>query len=133
MATIDSREVKSSRWYQRLGWLLLIWLGSVVSLAVVASVLKLAMYAGHESPLTPKKPEPGSGFLLPPILRSLTTPSRPSPAREGVRSDNVDVECTGLIASRLTPTGICGGWRICKHRRTLWERACSRRRQVRQR
>ena len=45
MATIDSREVKSSRWCKRLGWLLLIWLGSVVSLAVVASVLKLAMYA----------------------------------------------------------------------------------------
>ncbi|TKJ88527.1 hypothetical protein PkoCFBP13504_00765 [Pseudomonas koreensis] len=39
-------------------------------------------------------------------------------AREGVRSDNVDVECTGLIASRLNPKGICGGWRICKHRRT---------------
>ncbi|CAI8768454.1 DUF2474 domain-containing protein [Pseudomonas sp. IT-347P] len=45
MATIDSREVNSSRWYKRLGWLLLIWLGSVVSLAVVASLLKLAMYA----------------------------------------------------------------------------------------
>ncbi|UVK86452.1 DUF2474 domain-containing protein [Pseudomonas sp. B21-051] len=45
MATIDSREVKSSCWYKRLGWLLLIWFGSVVSLGVVASVLKLAMYA----------------------------------------------------------------------------------------
>ncbi|AZV27702.1 DUF2474 domain-containing protein [Pseudomonas syringae] len=45
MATIDSREVKSSPLYKRLGWLLLIWLGSVVSLAVVASLLKLAMYA----------------------------------------------------------------------------------------
>lgn len=45
MATIDSREVKTSRWYKRLGWLLLIWLGSVVSLGVVASVLKLVMYA----------------------------------------------------------------------------------------
>ncbi|WP_166217140.1 DUF2474 domain-containing protein [Pseudomonas atagonensis] len=45
MATIDSREVTSSPWYKRLGWLLLIWLGSVVSLAVVASLLKLAMYA----------------------------------------------------------------------------------------
>ena len=45
MATIDSREVKSSRWYKRLGWLLLIWFGSVVSLGVVASVLKLAMHA----------------------------------------------------------------------------------------
>jgi hypothetical protein len=45
MATIDSREVKNSRWYKRMGWLLLIWLGSVVSLAVVASLLKLAMYA----------------------------------------------------------------------------------------
>ncbi|POA23498.1 MULTISPECIES: DUF2474 domain-containing protein [unclassified Pseudomonas] len=45
MATIDSREVKTSRWYKRLGWLLLIWFGSIVSLAVVASVLKLAMYA----------------------------------------------------------------------------------------
>lgn len=45
MATIDSREVKSSPWYKRLGWLLLIWFGSAVSLAVVASVLKLAMYA----------------------------------------------------------------------------------------
>jgi len=45
MATIDSREIKSSPWYKRLGWLLLIWSGSVVSLAVVASVLKLAMYA----------------------------------------------------------------------------------------
>jgi hypothetical protein len=45
MATIDSREVKTSRWYKRLGWLLLIWFGSVVSLAIVASLLKLAMYA----------------------------------------------------------------------------------------
>ncbi|MFJ2357349.1 DUF2474 domain-containing protein [Pseudomonas fluorescens] len=45
MATIDSREVKPSRWYKRLGWLLLIWLGSVASLAVVASLLKLAMHA----------------------------------------------------------------------------------------
>ncbi|WP_081794892.1 DUF2474 domain-containing protein [Pseudomonas sp. H1h] len=45
MATIDSREAGPSRWYKRLGWLLLIWLGSVVSLAVVASLLKLAMYA----------------------------------------------------------------------------------------
>ncbi|RBL72875.1 DUF2474 domain-containing protein [Pseudomonas sp. MWU13-2625] len=45
MATIDSREVKTSRCYKRLGWLLLIWLGSVASLAVVASLLKLAMYA----------------------------------------------------------------------------------------
>jgi hypothetical protein len=26
------------------------------------------------------------------------------PAREGVRSDNVDVECKGLFASRLAPT-----------------------------
>lgn len=45
MATIDSRGVKTSRWYKRLGWLLLIWFGSVVSLAIVASLLKLAMYA----------------------------------------------------------------------------------------
>lgn len=44
MATIEMREVKS-RWYKRLGWLLLIWSGSVISLAVVASLLKLAMYA----------------------------------------------------------------------------------------
>jgi hypothetical protein len=49
MATIDSREIKTSRWYKRLGWLLLIWFGSVVSLAVVASVLKLAMYAAGMS------------------------------------------------------------------------------------
>jgi len=26
-------------------------------------------------------------------------------AREGVRSDNVDVECTGLFASKLATTG----------------------------
>ena len=45
MATIDSREVKSSPWYKRLSWLLLIWFGSVGSLAGVASLLKLAMYA----------------------------------------------------------------------------------------
>jgi hypothetical protein len=45
MATIDNREVKSARWYQRLGWLLLIWFASVGALAVVASLLKLAMYA----------------------------------------------------------------------------------------
>jgi hypothetical protein len=45
MATIDSCEVKSGPWYKRLGWLLLIWFASVVSLAVVASLLKLAMYA----------------------------------------------------------------------------------------
>ncbi|MGP6421944.1 DUF2474 domain-containing protein [Pseudomonas putida] len=45
MAIIDSREIRSSPWYKRLGWLLLIWFGSVVSLGVVASVLKLVMYA----------------------------------------------------------------------------------------
>ncbi|HEX4551058.1 DUF2474 domain-containing protein [Pseudomonas sp.] len=45
MATIDSREDRSTPWYKRLGWLLLIWSGSVVALAVVASLLKLAMYA----------------------------------------------------------------------------------------
>ncbi|MBV4458972.1 MULTISPECIES: DUF2474 domain-containing protein [Pseudomonas] len=45
MATIERRDVKPQRWHRRLGWLLLIWLGSVASLAVVASVLKLLMYA----------------------------------------------------------------------------------------
>ncbi|KAE9639199.1 DUF2474 domain-containing protein [Pseudomonas sp. PB103] len=45
MATVDSCEVKSSPWYKRPGWLLSIWFGRVVSLAIVASLLKLAMYA----------------------------------------------------------------------------------------
>ena len=45
MATIETNQTAPARWYKRLGWLVVIWLGSVVSLAVVASLLKLAMYA----------------------------------------------------------------------------------------
>ncbi|VVP80134.1 hypothetical protein PS918_02215 [Pseudomonas fluorescens] len=42
MATIDSG-------YKRLGWLGVIWLGSVVSLAVVAEALRMLMQAAGMS------------------------------------------------------------------------------------
>ncbi|EJM74015.1 MULTISPECIES: DUF2474 domain-containing protein [Pseudomonas] len=43
MATIDSREPAPAPWYKRLGWLVVIWLGSVVALGVVAGALRMLM------------------------------------------------------------------------------------------
>ncbi|NUU39360.1 DUF2474 domain-containing protein, partial [Pseudomonas sp. C2B4] len=36
MATIDMQPLAPARWYKRLGWLVVIWLGSVLALGVVA-------------------------------------------------------------------------------------------------
>jgi type III secretory pathway component EscS len=47
MAIIDSRE--PAPWYKRLGWLVLIWLGSVVALGVVAGALRMLMQAAGMS------------------------------------------------------------------------------------
>ncbi|MGF6093150.1 DUF2474 domain-containing protein [Pseudomonas sp. 18173] len=47
MATIDSCE--SAPWYKRLGWLVVIWLGSVVALGVVAGGLRMLMHAAGMS------------------------------------------------------------------------------------
>jgi hypothetical protein len=47
MAIIDSRE--PAPWYKRLGWLVLIWLGSVAGLGVVAGGLRLLMHAAGMS------------------------------------------------------------------------------------
>ncbi|SEE54724.1 MULTISPECIES: DUF2474 domain-containing protein [Pseudomonas] len=45
MATIKPRQSEPARWYRRLGWLVLIWLGSVLALGVVAGALRLLMHA----------------------------------------------------------------------------------------
>ncbi|MGJ7514960.1 DUF2474 domain-containing protein [Pseudomonas baetica] len=47
MATIDTQQ--PGRWYKRVGWLVLIWLGSVVSLGVVAGGLRMLMHAAGMS------------------------------------------------------------------------------------
>ncbi len=48
-------------------------------------------------------------------------------ARDSAGSGNISVECAGLFASRLAPTGIVASRRIGGHcRSNLWERACSR-------
>ncbi|WP_085729358.1 DUF2474 domain-containing protein [Pseudomonas sp. R37(2017)] len=49
MATIDSGEQAPTPWYKRLGWLVLIWLGSVVGLGVVAGALRMLMHAAGMS------------------------------------------------------------------------------------
>ncbi|BCX68662.1 MULTISPECIES: DUF2474 domain-containing protein [Pseudomonas] len=49
MATIDTRQPASTRWYKRLGWLVVIWLGSVVALGVVAGALRMLMHAAGMS------------------------------------------------------------------------------------
>lgn len=41
---MDNTEVKKPLW-QRLGWLVLIWVASVVSLGLVAGLLRLLMAA----------------------------------------------------------------------------------------
>ncbi|EJN27350.1 hypothetical protein PMI35_03454 [Pseudomonas sp. GM78] len=43
MATIDKHQ--PAPWYKRVGWLVLIWLGSVVALGVVAGALRILMHA----------------------------------------------------------------------------------------
>ena len=49
MATIKSRQPEPACWYRRLGWLVLIWLGSVLALGVVAGALRLLMHAAGMS------------------------------------------------------------------------------------
>jgi len=61
-----------------------------------------------------------------------TEPCGSELARESARSGNHDAECTAAFVSKLTPTGICAGPRPSVQHRNLWERACSRKRQVRQ-
>jgi type III secretory pathway component EscS len=45
MVTIDKHQPAPARWYKRVGWLVMIWLGSVVALGVVAGVLRMLMQA----------------------------------------------------------------------------------------
>ncbi|MHC8308478.1 DUF2474 domain-containing protein [Pseudomonas sp. GT1P32] len=49
MAIINSRQPEPARWYRRLGWLVLIWFGSVLALGVVAGALRLLMHAAGMS------------------------------------------------------------------------------------
>jgi len=49
MATIKSNQPQSPRWYRRLGWMVVIWLGSVLALGVVAGALRLLMHAAGMS------------------------------------------------------------------------------------
>ncbi|MBV7477409.1 MULTISPECIES: DUF2474 domain-containing protein [unclassified Pseudomonas] len=49
MATINSQQPAPARWYKRLGWLVLIWLGSLVALGVVAGALRMLMRAAGMS------------------------------------------------------------------------------------
>ncbi len=39
------KNIKMAKWYKKLGWMLIIWLASVCSLALVASLFKLLMYS----------------------------------------------------------------------------------------
>jgi hypothetical protein len=52
-------------------------------------------------------------------------------ARDGGMSGNDDVGGAGLIASKLAPTGSVAVRKICGLPQSLWERACSRWRNVR--
>ncbi|HDT0722400.1 TPA: DUF2474 domain-containing protein, partial [Proteus mirabilis] len=36
---------KKARWYQQIGWMIIIWSLSVLSLAIIASLFKLLMYS----------------------------------------------------------------------------------------
>ncbi|MDC5888866.1 DUF2474 domain-containing protein [Proteus mirabilis] len=36
---------KKTRWYQQIGWMIIIWSLSVLSLAIIASLFKLLMYS----------------------------------------------------------------------------------------
>ncbi|EJM67724.1 DUF2474 domain-containing protein [Pseudomonas sp. GM55] len=49
MAIIDSGERAPVSWYKRLGWLVVIWSGSVVGLGVVAGGLRMLMHAAGMS------------------------------------------------------------------------------------
>ncbi|CAI8859275.1 DUF2474 domain-containing protein [Pseudomonas sp. IT-P44] len=49
MATTKPLQPKPVRWYRRLGWLVLIWFGSVLALGVVAGALRLLMHAAGMS------------------------------------------------------------------------------------
>ncbi|TNB91190.1 hypothetical protein FHG55_25530 [Pseudomonas jessenii] len=44
-------------------------------------------------------------------LKIHTVPCRSEPARDSGRSVDINGECQSVIASRLTPTGICGGFK----------------------
>lgn len=36
---------KKTRWYQQIGWMIIIWSLSVLSLTIIASLFKLLMYS----------------------------------------------------------------------------------------
>ncbi|MNR19460.1 hypothetical protein D3C85_1362540 [compost metagenome] len=55
-------------------------------------------------------------------------PCGSEPARDGGMTGNINVECAGLIASRLAPTVFCGDADIASIPNPLWERACPGRR-----
>ncbi|VVO46300.1 hypothetical protein PS876_00039 [Pseudomonas fluorescens] len=43
--------------------------------------------------------------------------------RDGGGSGDIDVGCAGPFASKLAPTGFCGGREVCVWHNSLWERA----------
>lgn len=49
MATTKTHQPEPARWYKRLGWLVLIWLGSVLALGGVAGALRFLMHAAGMS------------------------------------------------------------------------------------
>lgn len=49
MATINRQQPVPARWYKRVGWLVVIWMGSVVSLGLLAEVLRMLMHAAGMS------------------------------------------------------------------------------------
>jgi hypothetical protein len=49
MATIDRNQATPGPWHRRLGWLVLIWLSSVLALGLVAGAMRLLMHAAGMS------------------------------------------------------------------------------------
>jgi hypothetical protein len=93
----------------------------------------LAKASGHSTSSLPDPALSRAGSLLQgcrvfTTSRFTTNPCGSELAREGVQSGNISVERAGLFASRLAPTGVSGIHKIPVHHKSMWERACSRRR-----
>ncbi len=72
------------------------------------------------------RPHPGSA-----VHRSSAPGTKPcgsEPAREGGSTPNINANRPTAIASKLAPTWFCRAPKLCAQHKTLWERACSRRR-----